>query len=148
MLRYSVTTFGCQMNVHDSQRMHEVLHEAGLEESNGNADADVIVLNTCSVRERAEQKLLSELGRLVKLKEERPQLLVVVAGCRAQQEGQRLLRSSRGVDLVIGPDNIAELPGLLAELTQGSPPLVRTVFDLETPRFLTASTTMAGKVTA
>src|SRR5687768_8196253 len=101
MGRYSITTFGCQMNVHDSDRMHEVLRSAGFEEAEDNADADVILLNTCSVREKAEQKLLSELGRLVKLKTERPDLLLVVAGCVAQQEGEKLISAQRGVDLVV-----------------------------------------------
>ncbi len=138
MLRYAVTTFGCQMNVHDSDRMHAVLSGAGYREVEDRQTADVIVLNTCSVREKAEQKLLSELGRLAKLKRERPELLVVVAGCVAQQEGDKLLKAARSVDLVLGPDNIPELPRLLDELAGGAPPLTRTVFDLDAPRFLVA----------
>jgi tRNA-2-methylthio-N6-dimethylallyladenosine synthase len=94
------------------------------------------VLNTCSVREKAEQKLRSEVGRLAK-KKPRGQLLVV-AGCVAQQEGERLLKTLRGIDLVIGPDNIPELPRLLDDLSLGGPPVVRTVFDTEAPSFLTA----------
>ncbi|NUP05800.1 MAG: tRNA (N6-isopentenyl adenosine(37)-C2)-methylthiotransferase MiaB [Polyangiaceae bacterium] len=148
MTLYSVTTFGCQMNVHDSDRMHEVLRGAGWAETPDLKAADVIVLNTCSVREKAEQKLLSELGRLAKLKVDRPDLLVVVAGCVAQQEGQKLLAADRGVDLVLGPDNIPELPRLLGELSQGAPPIVRTVFDLESPQFLLATSVAAGKVTS
>jgi tRNA-2-methylthio-N6-dimethylallyladenosine synthase len=148
MLRYAITTFGCQMNVHDSERMHGVLRGAGLSPVEGVAEADVVVLNTCSVREKAEQKLRSELGRLAKLKRDRPEMLVVVAGCVAQQEGEKLLKASRGVDLVVGPDNIAELPALLEELGHGSPPLSRTVFDLEAPRFLTATSLASGTVTS
>jgi tRNA-2-methylthio-N6-dimethylallyladenosine synthase len=138
MPSYAITTFGCQMNVHDSERMHEVLRGAGYVEVDP-AQADVIVLNTCSVREKAEQKLLSEVGRLAKQKRLRRELTVVVAGCVAQQEGERLLQRARAVDLVVGPDNIPELPRLLDELALGSPPLVRTVFDTEAPRFLTAA---------
>ena len=104
-MRYAITTFGCQMNVHDSERMHGVLRGAGLSPAEGPAEADVVVLNTCSVREKAEQKLRSELGRLAKLKRERPEMLVVVAGCVAQQEGEKLLKAARGVDLVVGPDS-------------------------------------------
>jgi tRNA-2-methylthio-N6-dimethylallyladenosine synthase len=136
MPSYAITTFGCQMNVHDSERMHEVLRRAGYTEVAA-AEADVIVLNTCSVREKAEQKLLSEVGRLAKQKRARRELTVVVAGCVAQQEGERLLKQARGIDLVVGPDNIPELPRLLDELALGSPPLVRTVFDTDAPRFLT-----------
>src|SRR5262249_45904752 len=101
MPRYSITTFGCQMNVHDTERMHEVLRGAGYVESEDPRDADVIVLNTCSVREKAEQKLLSEVGRLAKWKRERPELVLVVAGCVAQQEGERLLTRAPSIDLVV-----------------------------------------------
>ncbi len=137
MPSYAITTFGCQMNVHDSERMHEVLRRAGYVEVDAGL-AEVIVLNTCSVREKAEQKLLSEVGRLAKQKRARRDLTVVVAGCVAQQEGERLLEKARGIDLVVGPDNIRELPRLLGELALGAPPLVRTVFDTEAPHFLTA----------
>jgi tRNA-2-methylthio-N6-dimethylallyladenosine synthase len=138
MLSYSITTFGCQMNVHDSQRISEVLLHAGYAEAQTPEDADVVVLNTCSVREKAEQKLLSEVGRLAKRKRTQRDLVIVVAGCVAQQEGERLLKKSPAIDLVIGPDNIHDLPGLLGQVALGGPPTVRTVFDMDEPRFLTA----------
>ncbi len=131
---FSVTTFGCQMNQHDSERMAEVLKAGGARAADG--DPDVIVLNTCSVREKAEQKLRSEVGRLARLKRERPDLVLVVAGCMAQQEGEKILRAMPAVDVVVGPDNIAELPALIAEVRLGGPPTARTVFDVENPRFL------------
>lgn len=137
-MKYALTTFGCQMNVHDSDRMIEALREGGHEEVGAVGEADVVLLNTCSVREKAEQKLRSEVGRLAKEKRGRPGLLIVVAGCVAQQEGERLRKSMPAIDLVLGPDNIVELPGLLRELEQGGPPRVRTVFDLEAPAFLPA----------
>jgi tRNA-2-methylthio-N6-dimethylallyladenosine synthase len=137
MPSYAITTFGCQMNVHDTERMHEVLRKAGYTEVPA-GEAEVLVLNTCSVREKAEQKLRSEVGRLAKQKRSRRDLLLVVAGCVAQQEGERLLKQLRGIDLVLGPDNIAELPRLLDELSLGSPPLCRAAFDTDAPRFLTA----------
>jgi len=145
---YAITTFGCQMNVHDSERMHEVLRGAGLGEADDVGAADVVVLNTCSVREKAEQKLLSELGRLAKVKRDRPDMVLVVAGCVAQQEGERLLKHGRGVDLVVGPDNIPELPRLLAELDAGAPPFARAKFDLENPQFLTALSVASRAATA
>ncbi|MDC3957510.1 tRNA (N6-isopentenyl adenosine(37)-C2)-methylthiotransferase MiaB [Polyangium jinanense] len=148
MPRYAITTFGCQMNVHDSERMHEVLRHAGYTESDDPRAADVVVLNTCSVREKAEQKLLSEVGRLAKWKQTHPEMVLVVAGCVAQQEGERLLTRSSGIDLVLGPDNIPELPRLLDDIGLGAPPLVRTVFDLEAPRFLTALSVAASAPTA
>jgi len=138
MPSYAITTFGCQMNVHDSDRMEEVLRAHGWARVPTSAEADVIVLNTCSVREKAEQKLRSEVGRLVPLKRNKPDLVIVVAGCVAQQEGEALLARVEDLDLIIGPDNLAELPALLLAQRQGAPPLARTVFDVDAPRFLSA----------
>ena len=138
MPNYALVTFGCQMNVHDSERIGDVLRAHGYREVGDPEAADLILVNTCSVREKAEQKLRSEVGRLARLKRQRKGLLLGIAGCVAQQEGEKILKAMPAVDLVIGPDNIGELPGLLAELEAGAPPLVRTVFDLETPRFLPA----------
>jgi tRNA-2-methylthio-N6-dimethylallyladenosine synthase len=138
MKRYSVQTFGCQMNVHDSRRIEEVLESQGYSPAEGPSDADVIVLNTCSVREKAEQKLRSMVGTYKGLKALRPDLVIVVAGCVAQQEGERLLRRVQHLDIVIGPDNIAELPGLIEQLRDGAPPLARTVFDTREPAWLNA----------
>ena len=139
MPNYALVTFGCQMNQHDSERIGEVLRGAGYREVGEPAQADLVLLNTCSVREKAEQKLRSEVGRLGVLKRERPDLLIGVAGCVAQQEGERLLKRLPQIDLIVGPDNIAELPGLLAELEIGAPPRVRTEFDTDAPRFLRAA---------
>jgi tRNA-2-methylthio-N6-dimethylallyladenosine synthase len=138
-LRYIVQTFGCQMNVHDSDRMEEVLRAHGFERADGTDDADLIVFNTCSVREKAEQKLRSEVGKLAPLKRARPDVVIAVAGCVAQQEGEKLLSRIKHIDLVIGPDNIPELPKLVLEQQAGAPPAARTVFDLDEPRFLAAS---------
>lgn len=136
------------MNVHDSDRMHEVLRRGGYVEADDWRDADVVVLNTCSVREKAEQKLLSEVGRMAKHKQKHPEMVLVVAGCVAQQEGERLLGRAKGIDLVLGPDNIPELPRLLDDIGLGAPPAVRTVFDLESPHFLSASALTATAPTA
>ena len=138
MPRYSVTTFGCQMNVHDSERLHEVLRAAGWTESLVEQDADAVVVNTCSVREKAEQKLRSLVGRLSQEKRRRPDMLIAIVGCVAQEQGAELLRSMRSIDVVVGPDNLAELPRLLADVAGGAPPVARTVFDLDAPTFLAA----------
>ena len=148
--RYLVRTFGCQMNVHDSVRMEGVLRAAGGIAVERPDEADLVVFNTCSVREKAEQKLRSEVGRLASLKRVRPDLVVAVVGCLAQQEGEKLLertgrdgasaspgRGKNLIDLVVGPDNVSELPALLAEQMAGAPPLARTEFDVSGPRFLT-----------
>ncbi|HVH44749.1 MAG TPA: tRNA (N6-isopentenyl adenosine(37)-C2)-methylthiotransferase MiaB [Labilithrix sp.] len=138
--RYLVHTFGCQMNAHDSDRMEEVLRAHGWTSAESVEDADLVVLNTCSVREKAEQKLRSEVGKLAPLKSRKNRgLVLAVAGCVAQQEGEKLLARVAHLDLVIGPDNLAELPMLAADQMAGAPPRARTVFDLDAPRFLAAA---------
>ena len=114
--KYLIETFGCQMNVHDSERMAGLLDQAGYEPTNDDLDADVIVINTCSVREHAEEKLYTRLGELRVLGDEtgrRP--LVAVAGCVAQQEGRSLLSRTNGhvVDVVVGTQRLKMLPVLL-----------------------------------
>jgi tRNA-2-methylthio-N6-dimethylallyladenosine synthase len=126
------------MNVHDSERMAGVLSAAGGAPAASDGEADLIVFNTCSVREKAEQKLRSEVGKLAPLKRARPGLVVAVAGCMAQQEGEHILERMASVDLVVGPDNLPELPALVLEQLAGAPPMVRTEHDLAAPRFLTA----------
>lgn len=144
MERFYVITFGCQMNVHDSSRMAEVLTIAGYQAVDTVDEADIVLLNTCSIRDKAEQKLRSEVGRLGLRKARGESKTIVVAGCVAQQEGERLLRHAPEIDLIIGPDNIAELPGLLVELKLGGPRQARTHFDLEEPRFLPIQTSQSG----
>lgn len=139
MARFTIVTFGCQMNEHDSARIAEILVAAGHRAVESVGSADIVVLNTCSVREKAAQKLRSEVGRLGLIKNERPDLVIVVAGCLGQQEGKRLLTSAPEIDLVIGPDNIPALPALLAELELGGPRRVSTGFDLDAPTFLSAN---------
>ena len=132
--RYFIRTYGCQMNVHDSRRIEEVLHRDGYVPSLTPETADLIVVNTCSVREKAEHKLMSLLGRL------RPQAdraVLAVAGCVAQQEGQRLVEKAPFLQVVVGPDNIAELPELVRR-ARGGETTIKTVHDLERPAFLTA----------
>jgi tRNA-2-methylthio-N6-dimethylallyladenosine synthase len=134
--RYVIQTFGCQMNAHDSDRMGGILRGAGGVAVLRAEDADLVVFNTCSVREKAEQKLRSEVGKLAPLKRARPDLVIAVAGCVAQQEGEALLARIRHIDLVVGPDNMIELPALLMEQMGGAPPAARTEFDTAAPRFL------------
>jgi tRNA-2-methylthio-N6-dimethylallyladenosine synthase len=139
MARFTVITFGCQMNSHDSERIGEVLRGAGHTEAAGLDDADLVLLNTCSIREKAEQKLRSEVGRIAVLKRQRPGLTIAVAGCVAQQEGEGLLKRMPDIDLLLGPDNIPELPRLLLEAEGSAAPVVRTEFDLTAPHFLAAA---------
>ena len=119
--KYVIETFGCQMNVHDSERMAGLLEQAGYVPAAEARDADVIVINTCSVREHAEEKLYTRLGELRVLEEEtgrRP--LVAVAGCVAQQEGETLLRRTNGhvIDLVVGTQRLKMLPVLVEQAAE------------------------------
>jgi tRNA-2-methylthio-N6-dimethylallyladenosine synthase len=136
MPSFALVTFGCQMNQHDSARVTDLLRASGYAEAADLETADVVLVNTCSVREKAVQKLRSELGRLGRLKRARRGLLLGVTGCVAEQEGKRLLKRMPFLDLVVGPDHLAELPELLRDLEGGAPPRVLVGFDAIQPRFL------------
>ena len=118
-MKYFIETHGCQMNVHDSERMAGLLEQAGYEAAAADADADLLVLNTCSVRERAEEKLYTRLGEIKQMGRERGRAPVVaVAGCVAQQEGAALVRRSDVVDVVIGTQRAGQLPQLAREAAE------------------------------
>ena len=127
--KYLIETYGCQMNAHDSERMAGLLEQAGYEPTDDAADADLVVINTCSVREHAEDKLYTRLGELRVLAEERGHNpIVAVAGCVAQQEGESLLGRSPGVaDVIVGTQAIKRLP-MLIERAQATR---RPVIDLD-----------------
>ena len=118
-MKYLIETFGCQMNFHDSERMAGLLEQAGFEAAEDDRDADVIVINTCSVRERAEEKLFTRLGEIRQMGlEEGLRPVVAVAGCVAQQEGQKILQRSNAVDVIVGTQNLKRLPMLVAEAAE------------------------------
>jgi len=124
--KYLIETFGCQMNVHDSERMAGLLEQAGYEATDEAADADVVVINTCSVRERAEDKLYTRLGELRQLANEQGHNpIVAVAGCVAQQEGAAILKRSPGVaDVIIGTQAIRRLPMMVEEAAAERRPVI------------------------
>ena len=119
-MKYFIETHGCQMNVHDSERMAGLLEQSGYDPAETDLDADLIVINTCSVRERAEDKLYTRLGEIKEMgREHRRDPVVAVTGCVAQQEGRELFKKSRGVDLVVGTQQVKMLPMLATRaLTQ------------------------------
>jgi tRNA-2-methylthio-N6-dimethylallyladenosine synthase len=117
---YHITTFGCQMNKADSERMAGVLEDMGFEWSEDPNDADIILYNTCTIRDNAEQKVYSYLGRQAKRKHEKPDLTLIVAGCVAQQEGEALLRRVPELDLVMGPQHANRLKDLLQQVFDGN----------------------------
>ena len=114
-----IKTYGCQMNVYDSERMSEALGGQGYVETQSPDDADMILLNTCHIREKAAEKVYSELGRFKGLKAEKPDLKIGVAGCVAQAEGEEIMRRQPMVDLVVGPQSYHRLPEMEAKAGKG-----------------------------
>ena len=111
-----IKTYGCQMNEYDSQKTLEILkQDPTVEETSNPEEADIILLNTCSIREKAEEKVYSELGRLRKLKIENPNLKIGVGGCVASQEGKKIFKRAPYVDLIFGPQTIHKVPSLLSK---------------------------------
>ena len=113
-----IKTFGCQMNEYDSDKMVDVLakaHDEGIEKTENPEDADVIIFNTCSVREKAQEKVFSDLGRLRELKRDKPGLVIGVGGCVASQEGAAIVERAPYVDVVFGPQTLHRLPDLIAK---------------------------------
>ncbi len=114
-----VKTYGCQMNVYDSERMAEALSGQGYEQVGSAEEADMILLNTCHIREKASEKIYSELGRLKPLRDENPNLKIGVAGCVAQAEGEEIMRRQPIVDLVVGPQTYHRLPAMMRAVEAG-----------------------------
>jgi tRNA-2-methylthio-N6-dimethylallyladenosine synthase len=130
-----VKSYGCQMNVYDSNRMIDLLtSESSYVETGAPEEADLVILNTCHIREKAAEKVYSELGRIRKLKREAAQggrnLIVAVAGCVAQAEGQEIVRRAPLVDVVVGPQSYHRLPALIAQAERGAK-VVDTEFPIE-----------------
>ncbi len=131
-MKYFIETYGCQMNVHDSERIAGLLESSGYDCADSDADADVVVINTCSVREKAEDKLYNRLGALKgtqRVTGHAP--LVVVAGCVAQQEGARLAERSDLIDVVVGTQRLRMLP-MLVEQARGAD-TAAPLIDISTP---------------
>ena len=130
--RVFIKTFGCQMNVYDSERMSDALAAEGYVETCDAAEADLAILNTCHIREKAAEKVYSDLGRLRDIKRARAQrgkdTLITVAGCVAQAEGEEIVRRAPAVDLVLGPQSYHRLPELLRRVRGGETAIVETTF--------------------
>jgi tRNA-2-methylthio-N6-dimethylallyladenosine synthase len=125
---YYIETYGCQMNDHDSEKMSALLEQTGLTEVSSPDQADVVIINTCSIRDKSEHKVYSALGKLKPLKARNPRMITVVAGCVAQQEKDRLLNRVGHLDLVLGTHSIADLPVLLERIRKSRERLNYTDF--------------------
>ena len=119
MRKLHVKTFGCQMNEYDSSRMADLLHAShGYETTDDPSEADLILLNTCSVREKAQEKVFSQLGRWQQFKTRRPGVVIGVGGCVASQEGEMIMRRAPCVDIVFGPQTLHRLPAMLDKVLE------------------------------
>ncbi len=126
--QFHIHTFGCQMNVHDSEQMSQILSDAGYVNTDKVDSADIIIVNTCSVRGKAAQKAHSQLGRLKRLREKHPGLVIGVAGCLAQEYGAAFFKRAPYLDLVVGTHNIHRLPEMIEALHNNGSRVVDTSF--------------------
>jgi tRNA-2-methylthio-N6-dimethylallyladenosine synthase len=151
-VKYFIETYGCQMNVHDSERMAGLLEQSGYDPAESDRDADLVIVNTCSVRERAEDKLYTRLGELREMARETGRdPIVAVTGCVAQQEGEALLKRSPGViDLIVGTQRVKMLPVLVAEqqARRSSAPVIDVTTPYDEPSFPLGITRRADPVKA
>lgn len=126
-----IKTYGCQMNVYDSIKMQELLAPFGFEATEELTDADMVILNTCHIREKASEKVYSELGRIKKISDKRsgrPEMIIAVAGCVGQAEGEEIFRRAPYVDIVVGPQSYHTLPDLVAKLARSEKHLIELDF--------------------
>lgn len=149
-MKYFIETYGCQMNVHDSERMAGLLEQSGYDRAEEDTDADLVVINTCSVRERAQDKLYTRLGELKVMGRERGvEPIVAVTGCVAQQEGEKLLQRSDLIDIVAGTQRLKMLPTLVEQARAGiSAPLIDISTPYDEPSFPLGITRHADPVKA
>jgi tRNA-2-methylthio-N6-dimethylallyladenosine synthase len=121
---YHIVTYGCQMNLHDSEAMAAALENLGYAQTRSEEDADIVLLNTCSVREKAELKVYAKLGRLKYLKQKKPDMILGVCGCLGKQAGEEIFKRAPHVNLVIGPGRIHRLPHFIRRITEEGMPRV------------------------
>jgi tRNA-2-methylthio-N6-dimethylallyladenosine synthase len=132
-MKLFVKSFGCQMNAHDTARIGEIMRRAGYSSTDDPHDADVALINSCTVREKAWHKAISETGRLRLLKRPLRDVVVGIVGCVAEQEGAKIFRLIPGVDLVVAPDHYTALPALIEEIRRERSPRAITGFDAGEP---------------
>ncbi|MCC7127113.1 MAG: tRNA (N6-isopentenyl adenosine(37)-C2)-methylthiotransferase MiaB, partial [Acidobacteria bacterium] len=150
-MKYFIETYGCQMNVHDSERMAGLLEQSGYDPADSDRDADIVVVNTCSVRERAEDKLYTRLGEIREMARETGRdPIVAVTGCVAQQEGEKLLARSPGViDIIAGTQRVKMLPMLVQQKAASrSRPAIDVTTPYDEPSFPLGITRRADPVKA
>lgn len=143
-----IQTFGCQMNVHDSEKIMALMEKSGYESCDDAWKADLIIINTCSIREKAAQKVYSQLGRLKQLKREKPGLILGVGGCLAQQWGSQFIERIPSLDLVFGTHNIHMLPDLVTKIEKTRAPIVQIEFQESVKSLNIPALSNNGKISA
>ena len=127
---FFIKSFGCQMNVYDSDKMNDIFVSHGLQSTNDYQDADYIVLNTCHIREKATDKVYHDIGRIKKEFRNKKKPIVLIAGCVAQAEGEVLLKKEKYIDAVIGPQSYHEINNMILNLENNAKPINFTEFDV------------------
>jgi tRNA-2-methylthio-N6-dimethylallyladenosine synthase len=120
--KYAVLTWGCQMNVDDSDQIGALLQGEGMEATDDPAEADVVMLNTCSVRQKPEDKVFSKLGELAEIKRQKPDMVIGVMGCMAQRAGAEIAKRAPHIDLVAGTAQLEQIPGMIQNRRFGCKP--------------------------
>ena len=135
MSKIFIKTFGCQMNIYDSARMRDAFAVMGYTETQNPDEAEILLLNTCHIREKASEKLFSEIGRLNEIKTIRTEkglsTLIIVAGCVVQAEGEEILKRAHAVDIAVGPQNYHRLPELVAHYNRKNGRVLEAHFPAE-----------------
>jgi len=143
---FYIKTFGCQMNVHDSDTISQILINKGYKKTDSINDAHIILINTCAVRQKAEQKALTLIGRLASLKSKKPDIISGIIGCVAQEQGTSLLKRFPFIDLVLGPRNIYHIDDLLDQIKEGRGKASSLDLTCEPPTLPTCNGYVKGRV--
>jgi tRNA-2-methylthio-N6-dimethylallyladenosine synthase len=146
--RLYIQTFGCQMNVHDSEKIVALMGGSGYVTTDDLVEADLIIVNTCSIREKADQKIYSELGRFRKLKEQRPDIIIGVGGCLAQQKGSEFFRKYPFLDIVFGTHNIHRIPEYVKNIEISRTAVISTDFQESVESLNVLAVPQDGKISA
>ena len=133
--KFKIKTFGCQMNIYDSQKISDIFYKIGFKNTLSDEDADIYVINTCHIRNKAKQKLYSELGKIYKIKknryENKKKTILIVAGCVAQAEGKEIFKRAPYVDIIVGSQSYQKIPKLLKKINKKAEEKVFVELDFE-----------------
>ena len=145
---FHIKTFGCQMNMHDSDTISQILLDKGYTQTDSINNANIVLINTCAVREKAEQKAFTFIGRLASLKRQKPNMISGIIGCVAQEQGTTLTKRFPFIDLILGPRNIYRIDDLLTQIKEGRKMISSLDLTLKPTLFTNYNGYLKGKVTS